>query len=133
MTDIRFMVRYAIFKLSGDAVRNRLEKPSRLVIKTPGYTDLFMGLGGVLVRPEYFDDVAFDITRDFMFVDDVWLSGMLARKDVPIWTPANIARPQRSDVHYEAPLARSTIDGVGRRAANEKCFTYLQETYGIWP
>ena len=62
ITDIWFILRYAIFKLQNETLEG-VERPTRLVIKTAGYTDLFMGFGGVLVRPEHFDAAAYDATK----------------------------------------------------------------------
>jgi len=131
-TDIPFLLRFAVY-----LVRQKLfgmtPRPTRLVIKTAGYTDLLMGFGGVLVRPEFFDDTAFDIPDVMWTVDDIWLSGMLAKNNVPIWTPANVAQPKNSHAWSEASLAASVIEGAGRDAADRTCFEYLQKTYGIWP
>lgn len=132
ITDIPFLLRYGVFE-----VKNRIwggaEKPSRKVVGTPGYTDLFMGLGGVMVRPEHFDDVAYDIPGSHWMVDDIWLSGMLARGGVPIWTPADVMQPNLARAHFESGLVDSQIGGLDRDTADRACYDYLRETYGIWP
>jgi len=53
-----------------------LDEPTRI--------DVVTGCGGVLVRPRFFDDQVFAIeeaSHEF-YVDDVWLSGHLARRGV---------------------------------------------------
>lgn len=131
ITDIPFILRYAAFK-----VKNRLfggaEKPSRKVVKKAGYHDLFMGLGGVMVHPDHFDDTAFEIPDTHWMVDDIWLSGMLARRGIPIWTPANIAQPNLAKAHFVSGLVDSQIKGLDRDAADRKCYDYLRGTYDIW-
>lgn len=131
-TDIRFLARYAAY-LVKRRIFSPVEKPSRIVFRKAGYTDLLMGFGGVLVRPDFFDDAAFDIPEICWRVDDIWLSGMLARNGIPIWTPANCRQPAQSLAHYQAPLSRAVIDGFDYDGANRACYDYLRKTYGIWP
>ena len=47
------------------------------MVRKAGFADILQGLGGVVVRPDFFDDEAFDIPDILWAVDDVWLSGML--------------------------------------------------------
>lgn len=131
-TDLVFLARYAIYLLK-DKIWGDAEKPSRLVYKTPGYSDIFMGLGGVLIRPEHIPEIAYDIPENHWMVDDIWVSGMLAVNNVPIWTPANVLQPNLSPAHFQASLVRSVISGMNRKAADRACYDYLRETYGIWP
>ncbi len=131
-TDPVFLLRYATYALK-DRIWGNAEKPSRKVIKTAGYTDLFMGLGGVMVRPEHIPQEAYDIPDSHWMVDDIWTSGMLALNNVPIWTPANTLQPNLAPAHFHASLVRSEISGMGRDDADLRCYEYLRETYGIWP
>ncbi len=55
-------------------------------VTTPKRTDIVEGCGGILVRPRFFDETLWDYdpapARAF-FVDDIWVSGHLARRKVP--------------------------------------------------
>jgi hypothetical protein len=53
-------------------------------IGSPLRVDVVTGCGGVLVRPRFFEDDVFALEErsDAFYVDDVWLSGHLARRGV---------------------------------------------------
>jgi len=55
-------------------------------VSTPTRMDIITGCGGILVKPRFFDDAVFDYSGappSAFFVDDVWISGQLARRGVP--------------------------------------------------
>lgn len=108
------------------------DKPPRPVVTRAGYADVFWGYGGVVVTPDVFDDVAFDIPAEARGVDDIWLSGMLARRDVPIWLPGGHFRPPKSGADPVAAL-RDLPDFGGRDSANRICVQCLRDRFGIWP
>ncbi|KMW59973.1 hypothetical protein AIOL_000122 [Candidatus Rhodobacter oscarellae] len=94
-----------------------------MLFRASGHVDMFEGCGGVLVRPEMFDDAASDIPDVAWPVDDVWLSGMLAAKGVPIWLEAGA----RSAAHAAAPL-----DDAARHDQNIAAIRHLQAHHGVW-
>lgn len=54
----------------------------------PYRTDIVEGCAGILVRPEFFDEAFFDYDAapaEAFFVDDIWISGHLARRRVPAY------------------------------------------------
>jgi len=104
----------------------------RNAVAKAGYVDILQGVGGAVVRPEFFDEIAFDIPDVIWAVDDVWLSGMLALKNIPIWLPAKLNEPDTTKAHDVASLYRATIEGSDRNDANTRCIRYMQERYGIW-
>lgn len=106
--------------------------PTRRRFSHSGYIDIFEGCGGVLVRPDFFDDAAFEIPPECWAVDDIWLSGMLARQGVPIWLVANTLSPTNTEAQKSAPLAEAVINGAARRASNRRAVQHLQEAYQIW-
>lgn len=57
-------------------------------LRDPAPTDIVQGCAGILVRPRFFDEALFDY-RDApegaFYVDDLWISGHLARRRVPAW------------------------------------------------
>lgn len=131
-TDIVFLLRYAAY-MAADRIWGDAEKPSRRVIKTAGYSDLFQGLGGVMVRPEHIPDAAYDIPGTCWPVDDVWMSGMLALNGVPLWTPADTYQPNLAPAHFQGALVRSEIGGVGQVEADGRCYQLMRDRFGIWP
>jgi hypothetical protein len=55
-------------------------------LRAPVETDVITGCGGILVRPRFFDGGFFDYGKapaEAFFVDDLWISGHLARRGVP--------------------------------------------------
>jgi hypothetical protein len=69
--------------LAGRDAPREMRRP----VREAGYVDILQGLGGAVVRPEFFDDAAYDIPEVIWAVDDVWLSGILAKNGVPICLP----------------------------------------------
>jgi hypothetical protein len=98
-----------------------------------GYADIAKGFGGVMVRPDYFDDLAHDIPQVLWSVDDVWLSGHLEHRGIPIWADRRLNQSvevaQLSATH---PLYNLVVDGADRIAANRACIDHMRKTYGIW-
>jgi len=96
-----------------------------------GYVDIMEGFCGVLVRPDMFDHDALNIPDRLWSVDDIWLSGMLAKKDIGIWINRKAKIPkEQKDV--PDPLCTSTVEGLNRLNANRACIEYLQKRYDIW-
>lgn len=106
--------------------------PMNRQIKRSGYGDIAEGCGAVLVRPDFFDTSAFDIPKVLWSVDDVWLSGHMARKGIGIWIEKGFGIAPEAHSSRVCALYDATIDGVGRDAANRACVRYMQDTYGIW-
>jgi hypothetical protein len=99
-----------------------------------GYVDMLEGWGGVLVRPGFFTDAAFDIPDILWMVDDIWLSGQLAVNQVPIWLNGEdkIRTKGNSNEVKEAALRKLVHEGYGRTEANQACVDYFRQTHGIW-
>ncbi|MDF0596170.1 glycosyltransferase family 2 protein [Psychromarinibacter halotolerans] len=113
--------------------RKYLREPTRRLFRQSGYVDCFEGFAGAMVRPEFFDDEAFDIPPVVWTVDDVWLSGHLARMNVPIWIIAGQHDTQHTPAGISDALYMAEIEGADRDEANKRCIAYLRDTYGIWP
>ncbi|MEI4488550.1 glycosyltransferase family 2 protein [Frigidibacter sp. MR17.14] len=99
-----------------------------------GHVDIAEGLSGVAIRPDFLDDAAMEIPPVLWAVDDVWLSGQMMRRGVPVWLHATRARlfvdlPSQRDA---MALHRQVIDGEDRSGANRAAVAALQERYGIW-
>ncbi|SHI58611.1 hypothetical protein SAMN05444000_10230 [Shimia gijangensis] len=132
ITDVEFQLRFFAKQIAAGRSWRDVQAPHRRVFCRSGYVDIFEGCGGVLLRPEMFDDLAFDIPDLAWSVDDVWLSGMLARQGVPIWVPANMYEPDHTEAEVFDPLVTSSVGGNDRNSANRAAVAYLRKTYGIW-
>ncbi len=132
ITDVEFQVRALWYDFRTRYFSRPALRPARRMFLRSGYRDIFEGVGGVLVKPDHFDDTAHDIPDVMWTVDDVWLSGMLARRDIPIWVMAHRYTQVPVKTAGISALAESVIDGAGRHDANKICFDYLRQKYGIW-
>lgn len=99
-----------------------------------GYVDIAEGLSGVAIRPDFLDEAAFDIPERLWSVDDIWLSGHMARRGVPVWLTATRRRltvdlPSQSGADA---LHRQRFDGADRDTANLECARWFQQHHGIW-
>lgn len=101
--------------------------------RSSGFADLLYGFAGALVRPDFFAPDVFDIPPVLWAVDDVWLSGHLERRGIPIWVETAIPRPlPRPDVMALASLLDAEIENHNRDEANRACVDYFRHTYSIW-
>lgn len=107
-------------------------KPPRRRFLRSGFVDIAEGYAGVLVRPSFFPAEVFDIPLSMWMVDDIWLSGQMARQGVPVWLQAAGPKFGVRETDHAAPLARSVIEGADRATANRRCADYLRDTYGVW-
>ena len=98
----------------------------------PGYGEIFFGVCGVVVRPEFFDAVAYDIPDIARPVDDVWLSANLARKGISIYCPWMAALPAFSDSTNIAGLLTTAFYGKSRQELNSAAALHCQKNFGIW-
>ena len=98
----------------------------------PGYGDIFFGVAGVVVRPEFFDDTAYDIPPEAWAVDDVWLSANLARRGIRIYCPWMAALPEATAVAYQAALLDTAFGDQDRQALNRAAARVCQRMFGIW-
>lgn len=131
-TDWEYRLKRIKQQIAARTLRPVRHKPPRRAYKTSGYVDIFGGVGGVLVKPDWFDDAAFDIPPVVWTVDDVWLSGHLARKNVPIWLAADMYLAQSTEADQTDALFRSEIEGHRRDDANKAAIDFMRKTYGVW-
>lgn len=96
------------------------------------YADITTSYGAVLVRPDFPYDDAYDIPPVLWSVDDVWLSGQMAKTGVPIWCGHGFIEPPTTDASEVDALYASVLDAAGRHEANTACVRYMQGTCKIW-
>ena len=131
--DIRFQAKMIWEYLFPPVERKYLREPTRVTFSRSGYVDCFEGFGGALVRPEFFDDESFNIPEVIWAVDDVWLSGCLARLGVPIWALADEHDTQHTPAGVYDALHKAQIEGADRDKANMACIQHFQKAHGLWP
>lgn len=98
----------------------------------PGYGEIFFGAAGVVVRPEFFDDLAYDIPPEAWAVDDVWLSGNLARLGIEIYCPWMAALPGSSEMAAQDALLDAEFLGKKRQELNRAAARICQQKFGVW-
>ncbi len=98
----------------------------------PGYGDVFFGVGGVVVRPDFFDDLAWEIPEVAWMVDDIWLSAMLARKAIRIYCPWRAALPKAQETSEQDALVATTFSGKSRQELNRAAAHYCRDNFRIW-
>ena len=96
-----------------------------------GYIDYFHGIGGVLIKPEWLCDDAYNIPDIIWTVDDIWLSGHFELIGIPIWicegNNSSHTRARRFN-----PLRKYQVSSLDSNAAKEVAIAYFRERYGIW-
>lgn len=118
--------------LAGQAKASLSQKPPRRIIAQAGFADVFEGYGGVVVRPDFFDDLAFDIPVDAFHVDDVWLSGALARRGIGIWLAADEYEPKTTEADRHEALYRHRVAEKGRVELDAAAITLMRARWDIW-
>jgi len=103
----------------------------RIGVTAPGL-DIAQGFSGVTVTADMFDPSVFDVPSVAWPVDDIWLSGHLARSNVAI-VEAPSARRLCKPFSAPSSLQDSMVNGVSRAEANAKCAAWLNKMYGVWP
>lgn len=124
--DVPFRASRLLSKIFG--TRTLLRRP--FVI--PGYGEILFGVGGVVIRPEFFDDRAYDIPDIARPVDDVWLSANLARNGVAIYCPWLFAQPYAQESSRIDALVDLTIQSRTRFELNCVAARHCKEMFGIW-
>lgn len=98
----------------------------------PGYIDIMEGFSGVMVKPSMFDRTAFLIPSKLWSVDDIWLSGIMAKNNVGIWLNPHGQLPPVEESDVEDPLYKAVLEGLDREQANQACIDYMRSEFGIW-
>lgn len=124
--DLRYRASRLLSKLFG------ITPPLWRPVIISGYADILFGVGGVVVRPEFFDDESFDILPEAFPVDDIWLSAQLARKNIPVYCPRRFPCAPTSVQSDIDALLDAEFMGAARQESNRKAIVACQHLYGIW-
>ena len=133
LTDAEFQLRHLWRDIRARASGRTLPAPTRRITRRSGFVDSAEGCGGVLTRPEFYDAECYEIPPLLWGHDDIWLSGNLARKRIPIWLRAGLREPGDTDAEVLDPLWQAVVNGVDRDDANRRGVDYMRKTYGVWP
>lgn len=98
----------------------------------PGYGQVLFGVGGAVVRPDFFVDTAYHIPDICWPVDDIWLSAMLALNQIPIYCPWLGALPKPNNYADEDSLYSATFFGKCRQEINRAASLYCHERFQVW-
>ncbi|MGV0961457.1 MAG: glycosyltransferase [Limnohabitans sp.] len=128
---IRYALAYRASRLAHKLFGTPVGRRRPFVV--PGYGEVFFGVGGVVVRPDFFDDIAFDIPDVARPVDDVWLSANLARRGIHIYCPWMAALPDASDMASQDALLDAEFLGKKRQELNKAAAQVCQQKFGVWP
>ncbi|MBP0483123.1 hypothetical protein [Sagittula salina] len=101
--------------------------------------DIAEGCGGVLIRPHFLGDEAFDIPDILWTVDDVWLSGhfwanghRVIHSGVAFGDTAQDLVEEDVNIRDLDALYLYETQGHGRLAANAACIRYMRRRYGVF-
>ena len=92
---------------------------------------IVQGFAGVMIRPDWLDDAAMAPPPEAWAVDDIWLSGALARAGRRV-VEVPQARALASPLADPGGLQGATVDGKTRAEANRACALGLADRFGIW-
>ncbi|MCK0150405.1 hypothetical protein MWU54_10250 [Marivita sp. S6314] len=98
-----------------------------------GRDQVAQGFGGVLVRKDMFGPDVFDLPDAAYAADDIWLSGYLAARNIPIWQASKARELCTPAITAGDQLQDSCISGLNRKAANSACADAVSRRFGIWP
>ena len=117
---------------SGVAV-SRLKRRSHRTGPRDGDADIAQGYAGVLVDPAWLCPPDIAPPTVAWPVDDIWLSGQLARQGIGLRLAPDARAGMRLAFTDDHALQDAVIGGRRRHAANLACCDLLTERYGLWP
>ena len=130
--DLNYLARRLRQKFLEISTNKKQYKPARCNYSESGYVDIAMGVGGVSVRADFFDDICFEIPEILWPDDDIWLSGSFIRQGKGIWASNQIKMPVDTGASNISGLAHSIINGKHRNQTALDGILYMQKTYDIW-
>ncbi|MCT4608828.1 MAG: glycosyltransferase family 2 protein [Pelagimonas sp.] len=132
----RFEPTYRLSRIKQQMREFRLEtkapKPFRRPVASAGYVDALLGYSGACVLSSFFDEDVFQIPEPLRMVDDIWLSGQLAKRGIKIWLPKGGELSMAAENDKVEPLRTSTFFGLDRDGQNTRAISHFKTEYGIW-
>ncbi|MEM9129108.1 MAG: hypothetical protein AAGA97_05245 [Pseudomonadota bacterium] len=95
--------------------------------------DIAQGFSGVCIEPNWLSDPALCPSEIAWPVDDIWLSGQLARKRISIQEMRPALHGLRRAFSDTDSLQNTVFQGRNRDQANRACAAEMHALYGIWP
>ncbi|WP_421701153.1 hypothetical protein [Aliiroseovarius sp.] len=92
---------------------------------------IVQGFAGVMIQPDWLDDLAMTLPEIAWAVDDIWLSGAFARAGravVELPEARRLATPLADPGNLQA----AQVDGQTRAEANRACALHLAARFGTW-
>lgn len=89
------------------------------------------GFAGVMIRPDWLDDIAMCPPDIAWAVDDIWLSAAFARTERDV-AEVSEARSLAAPLSDPGNLQDARIDGRTRAEANRACALSIGEDFGTW-
>ena len=96
-------------------------------------TDIAQGFSGVLIEPQWLSGDDLVPPEAAWPVDDIWLSGHLARQGIGIRSAPEARDGMQLAYEDTHGLQECALAGRTRDAANRACVELLHARYGIWP
>ncbi|HKL56087.1 MAG: hypothetical protein ACX93P_13940 [Roseovarius sp.] len=100
---------------------------------TAAHVDIAQGFSGVLIDPAWLSGPDLAPPAAARAVDDIWLSGLLAARGIPIRGAAHARRALRPAFADDHALQDSLIAGQARHDANLTAAALIHARHGIWP
>lgn len=121
------------FRYRSERILQRLigYQPLHRPMRSEGFAQLLLGVGGVVVKPHFFNSSALDIPDEAFLVDDIWLSAQLAANGIEIYCPRRFPVPVAGDGESVHALYDLAIGG-GRRELNYKALVWCRENLKVW-
>ena len=132
MLDFSYRWRKIKHQLSTKFLGNSASVPSRSRwFSSSGQIDIMEGYGGVLVEPQFFQQSDLEIPDPIWRVDDIWLSGLLASRQIPIFANHYSKLPQAHEFVGHG-LAEEVASGLTRKDLDQMAIRYFQRKFGVW-
>ena len=111
---------------------HRLKRQSHRV-PDPALTDIAQGYAGVCVRPDWLAGPGCTPPPAAWPVDDIWLSGQLARQGIGIRLVRGARAGMRLAIDDAHALQHARFGGRDRHASNRACVAEVTARHGLWP
>ncbi len=111
----------------------RVDRLGRYSDTGAGRINIAQGFSGVLVDPDWLAAPDLDPPEAAWSVDDVWLSGHLARQNMSIKLAPTAREGMQLAFEDTHSLQDTVMSGKTRAQANRACAALLHQRYGIWP